>query len=118
MNDLEALDYIRGYFHRLFAQRDLSALDDHLAPGYWDDDIGEGGIDHIEDSRRYLEELFAAHPTIGVDVEKAACLGNVLTAYLAWHHLEDGRRTTLRRGVAIFVLREGRIARRHTFIFG
>lgn len=117
MNDQAALDYLRAYFRRLFEARDLSALDDYLAPDYWDDDIGEEGISHIEDSRRYLAELFARHPTIGVDLERAVCHGHVVTAYLAWHHVQDGRRETLRRGVAIFVLRRDKIASRHTFIY-
>lgn len=112
MNDAEAFDFIRTYFHRLFVDRDLSALDVYLHPDYWDDDIGDPAVNHREDARRYLTELFARHPRMGVIVERAVCQGEVITAYLAWH---EGL-AVLRSGVALFVVRGGRILKRHTFI--
>lgn len=112
MDDAEAFDFIRTYFHRLFVDRDLSALEAYLHPDYWDDDIGDPAVNHREDSRRYLAELFARQPRIGVTVERAVCQGEVIAAYLAWHEGE----AVLRRGVALFVVHGGQIVKRHTFI--
>jgi predicted ester cyclase len=71
--------------------------------------------DALDDLRACFHRLFARHPTIGVDVERAVCHEPVVTAYPTWHHVHGGRRKTLRRGVASCVLRGDKIASRHTF---
>ncbi len=41
----------------------------------------------------------------------------VITAYLKWYSTESGIQKTLRKGVALFVIREGQIIKRHTFLY-
>ena len=117
MNDDAAFEYIQTYFHRLFVERDISALDEYLHPDYWDDDIGESGISHIDDSKIFLSNLFKRHPNINVNVENVMCNENVITACLRWVDQHDGHQETLRKGIAVFVLVEHRILKRHTYIF-
>lgn len=117
MNNAQALDYLRRYFDALFSQRDLAALDTYLHPDCFDDDIGPGEVDHIGNSKAYLRELFQRQPTIAVTVSDAIARDDVITAFLEWTVAGAGVRVTLRKGVAIFVLKDGKIYRRHTYIY-
>ncbi len=117
MNNQQALDFMRGYFHRLFVMRDVDALDDYLHPEYFDEDIGAGVADHIRDSKEYLRDWFERTPGIGVDVLEAMAQGEVITAFLDWFVQEGGEKNLIQKGVAVFVLRDGKIYRRHTFMF-
>jgi hypothetical protein len=117
MNDQEAFVFIKCYFHELFVQRDLSALDRHLHPRHHDDDIGDAEKDHIANSKRYLTALFEKRPTMNVEVHKAMIENNVISADLEWFYTEKGERKTWMRGVACFVLEGKQIIRRHTFIY-
>lgn len=117
MNNAQALEYLRRYFDELFNQRNLAALDAYLHPDYYDDDIGPGESDPIGNSKAYLRELFQRQPTMAVTVIDAIAQDDVLTAFLEWTLVEAGVRVTLRKGVAIFVLKDGKIYRRHTYIY-
>jgi hypothetical protein len=117
MNSQESLEFIRMYFDELFGKRNLDALDDFMDPDYFDDDIGDPGIDHIASSKEFLANLFQRQPTIGVDVLDAIARDNVISAYLEWHVQENNHKRTIRKGVAIFVVRDQRILKRHTFIY-
>lgn len=117
MNDQQGLDYIINYFNDLFGKRNVNALDAYLHPDYFDDDIGDPGIDHIQNSKEYLTNMFAQNPTIGVDVKAAIVRDDVISAYLDWHVTENGVKRVIRRGVANFVLKQGKIIKRHTFVY-
>ncbi len=117
MTDKEAFAFISAYFHDLFDARDLSALDRYLSPDYFDDDIGPSCADHVGNSRRYLSDWFSREPTVGVTVNKAMISHDVISADLEWHTGEDIGGKTLMRGVACFVIRDGRITHRHTFMY-
>ncbi len=117
MNDQEALSYLRGYFEQLFGQRNVDALDVYLDPEYFDDDIGDPTVNHIENSRQYLLSWFSREPTIGVAVKDAVTQDNVISAFLEWYITPQGARKTLMKGVAIFVLQDQKIIRRHTYMY-
>jgi len=117
MNDQEALEYISGYFGELFDKRNLEALDDYLDPDYFDDDIGDPAVDHISNSKEYLRQWFIEQPSIGVEVRGVSVKDDVISAFLEWYVSENGIKKVIRRGVAIFVLRNQRIIKRHTFIY-
>jgi hypothetical protein len=117
MNNQESLQFLRQYFNELFVKRNLEALDLYLDPGYFDDDIGDPDINHLKNSKEYLTKLFKTNPTIGVDVIDAVAHDDVISAFLEWSICEDKVRRTIRKGVAIFVLKGQRILKRHTFIY-
>ena len=117
MDNQESLDFIRNYFNELFGKRNLDALDVFLDKDYFDDDIGDTDIDHIENSREYLADLFRKHPTIGVDVSDAITKDDVISAFLEWFVFENNIKQVIRKGVAIFVVEDRRILKRHTFIY-
>jgi hypothetical protein len=117
MNDQQGLDYIRNYFNVLFGKRNVDALDVYLDKAYFDDDIGDPDIDHIQNSKEYLTNMFAQNPTIGVDVKAASVHDDVISAFLYWYVTENGLKRVIRKGVANFVLKQGRIVRRHTFLY-
>jgi hypothetical protein len=117
MDQQESLAFIQEYFHQLFDLHNIDALDIYLDSDYFDDDIGDPHIDHIQNSKEFLKNLFNKTPTLGVDVKDAISRDNVITAYLEWYLTENGTRMTLRKGVAIFVLRGKKILKRHTFIY-
>jgi len=117
MNDREATRFIEEYFSSLFMERDVDVLDRYLHPDYWDDDCGQEGINHIEDSKEYLRDLFSRIPTVGVSVGRVTAEGNVITAFLDWTLEDADVITTWKRGIAIFVLEGDRIRKRHTYIY-
>ena len=117
MKDRESLEFIRGYFDELFGKRNVDALDVYLDPEYFDDDIGDPNIDHIQSSKQYLLQLFEDKPTIGVEVQDAIGRDGVISAFLEWFVIENDRKRTILKGVAIFVLRSQKILKRHTYIY-
>jgi hypothetical protein len=117
MEDKEAFVFVRDYFFELFEKRNISALDQYLDKEYWDDDIGEEGVDHIENSKTFLKDLFNKNPNITVIVKKAICQDNVITAYLEWGNKSEAKVDVLRKGIAVFVLKGNRIIKRHTYIY-
>jgi hypothetical protein len=117
MNDQESFEYIRRYFEELFVQHNVDALDEYLDPDYFDDDIGDPAIDHIANSKEYMRQWFMAQPSIGVEVSSARAKDNVISAFLQWHVRENGFKRVIRKGVAISVLRDRKILKRHTFIY-
>ena len=117
MNNQESLEFIRNYFEELFGRRNVDALDAYLDPEYFDDDIGDPGVDHIKNSKEYLLNLFREKPTIGVEVKDAVTRDDVISAFLEWFVAENGARRVILKGVAIFVLRDQKILKRHTYIY-
>lgn len=117
MNHQESLDFIRKFFEELFVQRNLDALDRYLAEDYFDDDIADPHVDHLRNSKEYLQELFRKSPTIGVEVTDAFARDKVISAFLEWFVCEDNLKRTIRKGVAIFVVNNQKIVRRHTFVY-
>ena len=117
MNHQEGLDYIRGYFEQLFGQRNVGALDVYLAPDYFDDDIGGPPANHLENSKHFLLDWFSKEPNIMVAVKDAITQDEVISAFLEWYVTVQGVRKTLMKGVAIFVLRDRQIIKRHTYIY-
>lgn len=117
MNDQEGFEYIRKYFDDLFGKRNVNALDVYLDPDYFDDDIGDPGVDHIQNSKEYLTNMFAQNPAVGVDVKAAIVRDGVISAYLDWHVTEKGVKRVIRKGVANFALKQGKIVKRHTFVY-
>ena len=117
MNHQESLEFVRKYFDELFGKRNVDALDDYLDQDYFDDDIADPAIDHIKSSKEFLHELFRKQPTIGVEVLDAIARDDVISAYVEWYTLENNSKQTIKKGVAIFSLRNQRIFKRHTFIY-
>ncbi len=117
MNNQEALQFIRKYFAELFVKRNLDALDVYLDEDYFDDDIGDPSIDHRKNSREYLARWFKEKPTINVEVKDAMAEENVITAFLHWYTLEGNAKRSIYKGVAIFVLKNNKILKRHTFFY-
>ncbi len=117
MNNQESLEFIQKYFNELFGKRNLAALDVYLDKDYFDDDISDPEVDHINNSKVYLKELFRENPTIGVDVNGAIAHDNVISAFIEWYVHENNSKRTIRKGVAIFVINNQKILKRHTFIY-
>jgi len=117
MNNQEGLEFIKKYFDELFVKRNIDALYTFLDENYFDDDIGDPEINHLENSKAFLTELFKAQPSIGVDVKDAITLDNVITAYLNWFVVENNAKRIIRKGIAIFVLKDQKILKRHTYIY-
>ena len=117
MKDQESLEFIRGYFDELFGKRNVDALDAYLDIEYFDDDIGDPNVDHIQSAKQYLLHLFEDKPTIGVEVQDAVGRDGVISAFLEWFVTENDGKRIIFKGVAIFVLREQKILKRHTYIY-
>lgn len=117
MTNAQALEFLRDYFDELFVQHNVDALDGYLHPDYSDDDIGPGEADHIQNSKKFLRDWFAQEPTIRVDVKDAMAQDDVITAFLEWHRTDRGVRQILRKGVAIFVMKDRQILKRHTYMY-
>lgn len=117
MNQQQSLQFIRGYFHELFVDHNIDALDDYLDAEYFDDDIGDPHVDHIRNSKEFLSEWFKKSPTICVEVLDVMNHDDVLTAYLEWYETDNGFKKSLQKGIAIFVMKGNKIVKRHTFIY-
>jgi hypothetical protein len=117
MNNQESLEFIRKYFDELFGKRNIDALDVYLDQDYSDDDIGDPNVDHLKNSKEYLRKLFREKPTIGVDVKDAVTQDGVISAFLEWFVRENNVKRTIRKGVAIFVIKNQKIRKRHTYIY-
>jgi hypothetical protein len=117
MNNQEGLEFIRKYFDELFGKRNVDALDIYLDKNYCDDDIGDPSLDQLKNSKEFLKALFRDEPTIGVDVKDAISRGNVICAFLEWFIMESNLKKTIRKGVAIFVVKNRKILKRHTYIY-
>ncbi len=117
MDNAEALAFIRKYFDDLFGKRNVDALDGYLARDYHDDDVGDSAVDHIRNGKDYLRKWFAEQPTIGVEVKDAVSQDDVISAFLEWFVVERGVKRPIRKGVAIFEMAGGKIAKRHTYTY-
>jgi hypothetical protein len=117
MNNQESLAFIRKYFDELFGKRNVNALDVFLDKDYFDDDIGNPEVDHIKNGKEYLKELFREQPTIGVEVKDAVTQDGVISAFVEWFVCENNIRKTIRKGVAIFVVNDQKILKRHTYVY-
>jgi hypothetical protein len=117
MNDQEGREFIRKYFDELFGRRNVDALDVYLAKDYFDDDISDPTVDHIKNSKEFLTELFKQSPTIGVEVKNAITQDGVISAFIEWSVRENSAKRIIRKGVAIFVVHNQQILKRHTFIY-
>ena len=117
MNKQESLEFIRKYFDELFIERNIAALNIYLHQDYFDDDIGDPNCDHIQNSKEYLRELFTEKPTIGVDVKDAITQDGVISAFLEWFVRENNIKRIIRKGVVIFVIKDQKILKRHTYLY-
>lgn len=117
MNNHDGLEFIRGYFNELFTRRNINALDEYLAPDYFDDDIGDPSVDHLQNSKEYIKILFEREPSIDVEVVDAMCHDDVITAFLEWYRVVNGSKASFRKGIAIFELSDRLIKKRHTYIY-
>ena len=117
MNNEAGLALIREYFEELFGKRNVDALSTYLDENYFDDDIGESESDHVRCSKEFLSALFKRQPTIGVDVKDATVQDDVISAFLHWFVLEHDVKKIIRKGVAIFVMKNQKIVKRHTYIY-
>jgi len=117
MNNQEGLAFIRKYFNELFGKRNIDALDVYLDREYFDDDIGDPKVDHLENAKAYLQELFREKPTIGVDVKDAITQDDVISAFVEWFIFENRVKRIIRKGIVIFVLNNLKIRKRHTYIY-
>jgi hypothetical protein len=117
MNNPESLEFIRKYFDELYGKRNSDALDDFLDKKYFDDDIADPKVDHIKNSKEYLLNLFTEKPSIGVDVKDAISHDNIISAFVEWYILENNVKKPYKKGVAIFVLNDRKILKRHNYIY-
>jgi predicted SnoaL-like aldol condensation-catalyzing enzyme len=118
MNNQQSLEFLQEYFDELFVKKNLEALHTYMDPDYFDDDIGDPQVvDHIQCSKEYLAELYKNQPTICVKVRDTVSHDDVVSAYLEWSTSENNTRRTIRKGVAIFVIKDQKILKRHTFIY-
>lgn len=117
MNDQESLEFIRKYFDELFGKRNIDVLDICLDKDYFDDDISDPEVDHVKNSKEYLAKLFRESPTISVDVKDAITRDGVISAFLEWFISENNVKRTIRKGIAIFVINNQKILKRHTYIY-
>lgn len=117
MNTKEAESFINHYFTELYVKRNIDALEDFLHKDYWDDDIGDPDINHLENSKDFLAELFKAKPKAGIKVRSVTVLDNVITAYLEWYNDISDAGTLWMKGIAIFVIDFGKIIKRHTYFY-
>jgi hypothetical protein len=117
MNNQEGLEFIRQYFAELFGKRNIAVLDLYMDKDYFDDDIGDPSINHIQASKEFLARLFAERPTIGVDVKDAVTQDNVIAAFIERFVIEGGVRRTITKALAIFVVDNRKIVKRHTYLY-
>lgn len=117
MDRQEALEFIRGYFAELFVRRNLDVLDEYLSSDYFDEDIGDPTVNHIQNSKEFLREWFEREPSIGVDVIDGMVHDDVITAYLEWFKYSGSVKQSIQKGVAVFVVKGRKIVRRRTFIY-
>lgn len=117
MNDEEAKLFIVDYFEEIFTKRNISSLDSFLHKDYWDDDIGDPNVNHIENSKEYLANLFKENKDIDIDVDRVMSFENTIVAYLTWYENKNKEKMILRRGVVIFEVEKARIKKRHTYLY-
>jgi hypothetical protein len=117
MDNAEALHFIREFFRDVFDKRNPDAVEDYFAPDYFDGDIGDPGVDHIQNSKEFLGNLFAERPSIGVEVKDAVSRDDVIAAFVEWFVVGEGGRRPIRKGIAVFVLKDGKIVKRHTYTY-
>ncbi len=113
----QAEAFVKRYFELLFVDHDIESLDLNLDPNYWDDDIGKQGINHIQNSKEYLKQLFIKNPTIGVEVGNILTQDSTITSYVSWFILNGMERKVIRKGIAIFEMKNWKIAKRHTYVY-
>ena len=101
----------------MFVKRNIAAIDLYLDENYFDDDIGDSEVDHRKNSKEFLTEWFKIQPTIGVDVIDALTQDNVISAFLNWFVIESNTKRIIQKGVAIFVVNNRKILKRHTYIY-
>lgn len=67
--------------------------------------------------RAYFNELFGKRNITALDLYVALARDGVISAYLEWYILEDRIKRVIRKGVAIFVVQDRKIRKRHTFVY-
>jgi hypothetical protein len=117
VNSTESLAYVKSYFHEVFDKRNINAIDYYFDKDYFDDDIGDPSINHIENSKKFLSDLFNKNPNIGVNVVNAIEKDGVISSFVEWYDKKDNDKGIIRKGIVIFVMRNEKILHRHTFIY-
>lgn len=75
---------LRRYFQRVLNERDLSALDDLLAPDYIDHDAPPGSPAGPAPVRAYLSGFLSGYLDLRVTVEDVLVSGNKAAARVVW----------------------------------
>ncbi len=112
-----AKKFLRNFFTELYEEKDLSCLDRYLHPDYFDYDIGAGVKDHLRNSKEYVLRKYEEDPGFRVAVKRVRKLGRAYCARLVWLSSENGSEKTLFEGIATFLIEDGRIRRRGTFLY-
>ncbi len=104
---------LRAYFQRVLNQRDLSALEELLAPDYTDHDAPASSPTGPEPVRVYLQDFLADMPELTVQVHDVLAEGNRAAARVEWR----GRRKDgiLFHEAGVLIVRfdeQGRLAER------
>jgi predicted SnoaL-like aldol condensation-catalyzing enzyme len=100
----------REYFERLPRERDLSVIDELLAPGYVDHDAPPGTPPGPEATKAFVGALLSHHPDLRIEIDDCFGSGDRAALRLRWLAPETGYRQS-----GIVILRvdgDGRIAER------
>jgi catechol 2,3-dioxygenase-like lactoylglutathione lyase family enzyme len=81
-------EVVRGYFHRLFTLRDLTACDDLLAPGYIDHDAPTGTPPGPGPTKAYVSQMLETYPDLRVDLHELHVDDRAVTVRATWHGVE------------------------------
>jgi hypothetical protein len=117
MDDNEAFIFVSAYFKELFTNKNVGILDKYLHKDYWDDDIGNSDVNHIENSKVFLKNMFYINPSIDVEVKKVQILEKIITAYIEWFNYDKNEKQILMKGIVIFELKDLQIIKRHTYMY-
>lgn len=111
---LDPAAVVRGYFHRLLVERDLSACDDLLAGTYVDHDAPPGTANGPVATRAYVEQMLAEHPDLRFEIEELIAEGWTVAVRATWRgtHAATGERLSQRGLLFVHVDPTGRIVER------
>jgi predicted SnoaL-like aldol condensation-catalyzing enzyme len=77
-------EVVRSYFHRLFAERDLTACDDLLAPDYVDHDAPPDTPPGPAATKAYVAQMLRRWPDLRVELHEVQADGRAVTVRATW----------------------------------